>query len=457
MDLNKEDIWNKVLDLIRADFTPMSFNIWFGEETKIYDINDQKVTLLVPMFVHKRTLLSKHYDILYDAFLKVTGKDREIDCVIESEIKKDAVENIVDKVEDINNEEPEEKFDTKLNPNLTFDNFVVGNPNKFARTSAFAVAENPGSAFNPLFIYGKSGIGKTHLMHAIGNYIVKNNPKLKVLYTTSEEFRNDYTKVSNPNENAMDVSSRFKKKYRDLDVLMIDDIQFLVNAKQTQDEFFHTFNELQQKGKQIIITSDRSPDDLKILEDRLRNRFAMGLPVDIYPPDYELRCRIIKDKIKRLPNIKDKMTEDAIEYVASNFDTDVRSIEGAINRIVAYTAMYVPESIDLEFANTALKDFVTKNPYVTNDIASIQKAVADYYDITVEVLKGKRRSANIAYTRMVAMYLCRMLTDQSFPRIGLEFWGRDHSTVIHAVDKIEEDLKENGQLKEIMNEIKSKL
>ena len=455
--MNKEDIWNKVLDIIRADFTPMSFNIWFGDETKIYDINDQKVTLLVPMFVHKRTLLSKHYDLLYDAFLEVTGKEREIDCVIESEIKKDSVEEIVDKVENINNKEPEEEFDSRLNPNLTFENFVVGNSNKFARTAAFAVAENPGATYNPLFIYGKSGIGKTHLMHAIGNYIVQNNPKLKVLYTTSEEFRNDYTKVSNPNENAMDVSNKFKKKYRDLDVLMIDDIQFLVNAKQTQEEFFHTFNELHRKNKQIIITSDRSPDDLKILEERLRNRFAMGLPADIFPPDFELRCRIIKDKIKRLPNIQDKMTDEAIEFVASNFDTDVRSLEGAINRLVAYTAMYVPDSIDLEFANTALKDFVTKNPYITNDIASIQKAVADYYNITVEVLKGKRRSANIAYPRMVAMYLCRMLTDQSFPRIGLEFGGRDHSTVIHAVDKIEEDLKENGQLKEIMNEIKSKL
>ena len=452
------DIWNKVLDIIKVELNPVSFNLWFGE-TKFYEMDDQKVTLLVPQPLHKRILLTHYYKLLSDAFLKVTGIEREIDCLMEEEIAKsveNTVEQVVNNVEVIDNE-PDEDFDNNLNPNLTFENFVVGNPNKFARTAAFAVAESPGTTYNPLFIYGKSGIGKTHLMHAIGNYIVEHNPKLKVLYTTSEEFRNDYTRISNPKENAMDISSKFKKKYRDLDVLMIDDIQFLVNAKQTQEEFFHTFNELHRKNKQIIITSDRSPDDLKILEERLRNRFAMGLPVDIFPPDFELRCRIIKDKIKRLPNIQNKMTDEAVEFIASNFDTDVRSLEGAINRLVAYTAMYVPDSIDLEFANNALKDFITKNPYISNDISTIQSAVADYYKITVEVLKGKRRSANIAYPRMVAMYLCRMLTDQSFPRIGLEFGGRDHSTVIHAVDKIEEDLKENGQLKEIINEIKSKL
>ena len=453
--MNNNDIWVKVLDIIKLDLNPVSFSTWFGE-TKFYDMDDKKVTLLVPMPLHKRILLSHYYDLISNSFLKVTGVEREIDCVIEEEIQKNVentVEQVVNNTKVVNNEDDDD-FDTNLNPNLTFENFVVGNSNKFARTAAFAVAEQPGSQYNPLFIYGKSGIGKTHLMHAIGNYIVENNPKLKVLYTTSEEFRNDYTKISNPNENAMDISNRFKKKYRDLDVLMIDDIQFLVNAKQTQEEFFHTFNELHRKNKQIIITSDRSPDDLKILEERLRNRFAMGLPVDIFPPDFELRCRIIKDKIKRIPNIQDKITDEAIEFIASNCDTDVRSLEGAINRLVAYTAMLVPEKIDLEFANEALKDYITKNPYVSNDISSIQKAVADYYNITVEVLKGKKRSANIAYPRMVAMYLSRMLTDQTLPRIGLEFGGRDHSTVIHAVGKIEEDLASNGQLKEIINEIK---
>ena len=216
-----------------------------------------------------------------------------------------------------------------------------------------------------------------------------------------------------------------------MDVLIIDDIQYLVGAEKTQEEFFHTFNDLHGRNKQIIISSDRSPEDLKILEERLRSRFAWGLPVDIYPPDFDLRCRIIRDKIKHL-TIADKMTDEAIEFIANNCYTDVRSLEGAINRLVAYTAMCVPEKIDLEFTNESLKDYLTVNIFMMNDIISIQKAVADYYKLSVEVLKGKKRSANIAYPRMVAMYLCRILTDQSFPRIGLEFGGRDHSTVIHA-------------------------
>ena len=294
-------------------------------------------------------------------------------------------------------------------------------------------------------------------MHAIGNYIVEHNPKLRVLYTTSDDFRKDYIGIANSSYNSLDYADDFKRKYRDIDVLIIDDIQYIVGAEKTQEEFFHTFNELHSKNKQIIISSDRSPDDLQRLEERLRSRFAWGLPVDIYPPDFELRCRIIKDKISRLSNLSDKMTDEAVEFIANNFDNDVRHLESAINRIIAYTAMIVPQKIDLEFANEALKDYITKNPYNNNDIGSIQKAVADYYGITIEVLKGKRRSANIAYPRMVAMYLSRMLTDESFPRIGLEFGGRDHSTVIHAVDKIEADLKDNSQLKEIINEIKSKI
>jgi chromosomal replication initiator protein len=254
----------------------------------------------------------------------------------------------------------------------------------------------------------------------------------------------------------MDYANEFKEKYRTVDVLIIDDIQSIAGSEKTLEEFFHIFNYLHSNNKQIIISSDRSPDDLKELEERLRSRFAMGLPVDIWPPDFELRCRIVKEKISKLA-YANKVTDEAIEYIAQNCDTNVRIIEGGIARLSAYTSMIVPEVIDVEFANEALKDYIKTNPYVSNDIASIQKAVADYYKLTVEVLKGKKRSANIAYPRMVAMYMCRTLTDQSFPRIGLEFGGKDHSTVIHAVDKITEDLKTNGQLKEIINEIRSKL
>ncbi len=453
--MNNDDIWLQFLDIIKKDLNPVSFDTWF-RETKIHAINNEKIVLQVPMSLHKKMLLSNYYDLIYDSFAKVTGIEREIDCILAEEIKENNIKEEIKQQSVDNSKLIHNEFDNNLNKSLKFDNFVVGDTNKFARTAAFAVAQNPGLQYNPLFIYGKSGLGKTHLMHAIGNYIVENNPELKVLYTTSDDFRKDYTGIANSSSNSLDYANEFKEKYRNIDVLIIDDIQYLVGAEKTQEEFFHTFNELHGKNKQIIISSDRSPEDLKLLEERLRSRFAWGLPVDIYPPDFDLRCRIIKDKIKYL-TLADKMTDEAIEFIANNCDTDVRSLEGAINRLVAYTAMCVPEKIDLEFTNEALKDFITKNIYILNDITNIQKAVADYYKLTVEMLKGKKRSANIAYPRMVAMYLCRMLTDQSFPRIGLEFGGRDHSTVIHACDKIEEELKNNQELKDAVNEIKAKL
>lgn len=454
--MNVNDIWLTFLERMRKVFNPVSFSTWF-DNTKLHEISDKKITLIVPMAVHKRMFLSNYYDLINDAFAEITGIQRELDCLLEDEITdktEELVSIIYDKEEVVNNKV--EHFESNLNKNLLFDNFVVGDTNKFAKTAALAVAQSPGNQYNPLFIYGKSGLGKTHLMHAIGNYIEENNKDLKVLYTTSDEFRKDYTGISTT-DNSVDYANEFKNKYRNIDVLIIDDIQYLVGAEKTQEEFFHTFNDLHSRNKQIIISSDRSPEDLKQLEERLTTRFAWGLPVDIYPPDFELRCRIIKDKIKHLNTIADKMTTEAVEFIANNCDTDVRSLEGAINRLVAYTAMCVPNKIDLDFINEALKDYISKNPYVQNDINSIQKAVADYYKITVEVLKGKKRSANIAYPRMVAMYMCRFMTDQSFPRIGLEFGGRDHTTVMHACNKIEEDLKNNGQLKEIINEIKSKM
>lgn len=455
--MNINDIWLSFLEKMKKSFQPVSFNTWF-DSTKLHEITDKKIVLVVPMALHKRMFLSSYYDLISDAFAEITGVQRELDCLLEDEVVNE-VESVSNTLFDENinvSKEHDEYFESNLNKNLTFENFVVGDTNKFARTAALAVAQCPGVQYNPLFIYGKSGLGKTHLMHAVGNYIEENNKDLKVLYTTSDEFRKDYTGISTT-DNSIDYANEFKNKYRNIDVLIIDDIQYLVGAEKTQEEFFHTFNDLHSRNKQIIISSDRSPEDLKLLEERLTSRFAWGLPVDIYPPDFELRCRIIKDKIKHLNTIADKMTEEAIEFIANNCDTDVRSLEGAINRLVAYTAMCVPGKIDLDFINEALKDYISKNPYVQNDIASIQKAVADYYKITVEVLKGKKRSANIAYPRMVAMYMCRYMTDQSFPRIGLEFGGRDHTTVMHGVNKIEEDLKNNSQLKEIINEIKSKM
>ena len=451
--MNYEDIWSKFLEKVEKSFAPVSFNMWFGN-TKLHEITDNKITLIVPMPLHKRMFLSNYYELISDSFADITGIQREIDCLLEEELVVES-QQFANTLFDVSTV-VETKHESNLNKNLLFENFVVGDTNRFAVTAANAVAQNPGMQYNPLFIYGKSGLGKTHLMHAVGNYIEEHNKDLKVLYTTSDEFRKDYTGISTT-DNSVDYANEFKNKYRNIDVLIIDDIQYLVGAEKTQEEFFHTFNDLHSRNKQIIISSDRSPEDLKQLEERLTTRFAWGLPVDIYPPGPELRCRIIKDKIKYLNTIKDKITDEAIDFIANNFDTDVRSLEGAINRLVAYTALQNTDVINLAFVNDALKDYISKNPYVQNDIASIQKAVADYYNITVEVLKGKKRSANISYPRMVAMYMCRYLTDQSFPRIGLEFGGKDHTTVMHACNKIEEDLKNNGQLREIINEIKSKM
>ena len=451
--LKSEELWDKFLVAMQEKMNPISFNTWF-KPLKLQELNtkDNKIIIQVPMGVHKTTLETSWHQVIEETLQELTGNTFELVYVLE-DLQTDK-EKSDDKVRSkkIN----EEVFVTNLKKEFTFDNFVTGDTNKFAKTAAIAVAEAPGKIYNPLFMYGKSGVGKTHLMHAIGNYITEHS-NLKVLYTTSDSFKDDYTSIAGgTNDNSFERAEYFKNKYRDVDVLLIDDIQFLVGAEKTQQGFFHTFNELHDKNKQIIITSDRSPEDLKLLEERLRSRFTWGLPVDIYPPDYELRCRIIRDKIRYL-NLSTMMNDDVINYIANSCDTDVREIEGAINRLQAYTAVYAPSNITLEFAMEALGDYVNNNIYSISNITVVQKAVADYYGITVEALKGKKKSKNIAYPRMLGMYMARIMTNESFPRIGLEFGRRDHSTVIHACDKIEDDLKDNKQLQEIINEIKTKI
>lgn len=453
-----EEVWKKFLEIISSETNPVSFATWFAN-IKLLEATDEKIAIEVPMTIHKNMLGDNYYNLIEDTFNKLTGKTFDIEFYLEGEFKKNSVQNIIENTIDdvITSNSVQETFVSNLQPNLNFDNFVVGDTNRFAKTAALAVAESPGKIYNPLFIYGKSGLGKTHLMHAIGNYISQHS-NLKVLYTTSDDFRNDFTGIANLNdyENSLDYANNFKNKYRNVDVLIIDDIQYLVGAEKTQQEFFHTFNELHRNNKQIIISSDRSPEDLKLLQERLRSRFTWGLPVDIFPPDFNLRCLILKDKMKNF-SWADKVSEEAIEYIASNCDGDVRALEGTLNRLAAMIAMNVPSKITLELAIDYLKDYLSKNIYTNNQISSVQKAVADYYNLTVDILKSKKRSANIAYPRQIAMYLCRLLTDESFPRIGLEFGNRDHSTVIHACDKIESDLKDNKQLQEIINEIKEKL
>ncbi len=448
--LDKDELLKKFLANIKEEINPASFNAWFND-LKIYTLTDTQITFEVPMEIHKRMLGDNYYSLISNSLSKITNIDYDINFILEEEVIEKPQENVN------NSEVNNNNFETHLNPNLNFDNFVVGDTNRLAKVAAMAVAEAPGRIHNPLFIYGKSGLGKTHLMHAIGNHIVANSNR-KVLYCTCDEFMTEYTNIANPDnaKNTLEYATEFKNKYRNIDVLIIDDIQYLVGAEKTQQEFFNTFNYLHQSNKQIIISSDRSPDDLKILEERLRSRFMWGLPVDIYPPDFNLRCRIIRKKIENT-SLANLIKEESIEYIANACQNDIRFLEGAINRLMAYTAMLVPKSIDLEFTCEALKDFVNKNIYSNNNITKIQKAVADHYNITIDDLKGKKRSNKVAHPRQLAMYLCRMETDETFPRIGLEFGGRDHSTVIFACDKIEKELATNNELERTIKEIKAKL
>ncbi len=447
--LTSDELLKKFLDSIYKEINPASFHAWFNE-LKIITLTDDKIVFQVPMDIHKKMLGDNYYSLIDNTLYNLTNKNYNIEFVLEEEASLKEKEETPPPKENSN-------FKTNLNPNLNFDNFVVGDTNRLAKVAAMAVAEAPGRIHNPLFIYGKSGLGKTHLMHAVGNYITASSNR-KVLYCTCDEFMTEYTNIANPDngKNPLEYATEFKNKYRNVDVLIIDDIQYLVGAEKTQQEFFNTFNYLHQANKQIIISSDRSPDDLKILEERLRSRFMWGLPVDIYPPDFDLRCRIIRKKLENT-SIANLIKEESIEYIANACQNDVRFLEGAVNRLMAYTAMIVPKTIDLEFTCEALKDFVNKNIYSTNNIAKIQKAVADYYNITVEDLKGKKRSNKIAHPRQLAMYLCRMETDETVSKIGLEFGARDHSTVIFACDKIDKELSTNKELEKAIKEIKSKL
>ena len=413
-------LWSQILNKIKTEINSLSFQTWF-EETELYDLNNGVAKIIVPYAIHKNHILNNYNDILKNCFLEFTGNNVELELFLKEDIIEEnntESNNIEPKVENsnTNNIYNNAYINSNLNSKYTFDNFIVGNSNKFAHAAALAVAENPGKTYNPLFIYGNSGLGKTHLMHAIGNYIDKHSDK-KVLYVTSEQFVSDFIGINKKDENGTNFSyvDFFKQKYRNIDVLIIDDIQYLGGATETQKEFFHTFNTLYGDNKQIIISSDRSPDDLKILEDRLRTRFCWGLSVDIFPPDFELRVAILKKRIAG-EAINKYIPDSVIEYMASNLGSDIRMLEGAVTRLVAYSTIMGSE-IDLNLAIEALKDYINKGISEKNDVNKIQKVVAEYFQISTDDLKSKKRNSNISFPRQIAMYLCRKLTDESFPKI----------------------------------------
>ena len=448
--MKTDELFTNFLKEVQQLVSQNTYITWFSK-LELLSIVNNVATSKVPLLVYKQHIPNTYGEMIDSIFLQLTGQNYTFKYITDSEVESFAKPDIIEINED------NDEWISNLNPKFTFDNYIVGNTNRLAYVAARSVAEAPGTIHNPLFIYGRSGLGKTHLMHAIGNYIMDHS-NLKVLYTTSNEFLSDFSGIAKENKGASSINyaNDFKNKYRNVDVLIIDDIQFLVGAEKTQNEFFHTFNTLHQANKQIIISSDRSPDDLKKIEERLRSRFMWGLPVDIYPPDFNLRCEIIKEKIKNT-SIENKLNDDVIEYIANSCVNDVRHIEGTINRLLAYTAMMVPDKINLDFALEALNDYVNTNIFINNSISSIQSAVAEYFKITVEDLKSKKRTNSVVRPRHIAMYLCRMETDENLAKIGLEFGGRDHSTVSTALEKIKEELKTDDILDKMLKEIKSKL
>ena len=428
----------------------MHFETWFAD-TKLISLDENCAKVLVPMSVHKKHLKENYNDLVVELFTEITGTNFNFEYVLEEELKN----NIVINTDEIG--VPSISFDSNLDSRYTFDNFIVGQSNKFAKATSLAVAEKPGYMYNPLFIYGKSGLGKTHLMHAIGNYISKNS-NMKVLYVTSEKFVEDFINIyrKNKNDNNFEDVDSFKKKYRDIDVLMIDDIQYLEIANKTQQEFFNTFNELHCNNKQIIISSDRSPDDLNKLEERLRTRFNWGLTIDILPPDFKLRMDIIDKKIEA-NNISCEFPNDVKEYIASNCTSDIRKLEGAITRVFAYSIIMNGSEITLDLAIEALKDYFVKSIISKNKVDQVQQVVAAHYNITVEDLKSKKRNANISVPRQVAMYICRTVLEESLPKIGMEFGGKDHTTVMHSVDKIKKEITNDASFKNEIDKLISKI
>ena len=453
--MNIDNIWNKFLSIMKTKLNSLSYDTWFST-SKLVELNEEHAVIIVPTIAHKKHLSESYIDIISDIFNSITGTNFNFEFVLENEYNNKKITVKKEGEEELgvpyNSSEK-----ANLNPDYVFENFIVGESNRFAQATALAVAENPGKMYNPLFIYGNSGLGKTHLMQAIGNYIVKNTNK-RVLYVTSDQFINDFLGLNKKDKDGtnFDYVDLFKDKYRNIDVLIIDDIQFLGNAPKTQNEFFHTFNTLYDDKKQIIISSDSSPDDLKHLEDRLRTRFNWGLKVNIFPPDNDLRREILRKKMANM-DFSRHISDDAIDYIANMCPSDVRSLEGALTRVCAYSTIFFQEEITLDLTIEALKGTITPMTNFKNDIQKIQRVVAEHYNVSVEDLKSKKRVATIAFPRQIAIYLSRQLTDESFPKIGIEFGGRDHSTVMHSCDKIEKEIKENKQLDNIINEIISKL
>ena len=448
MDADLKKIWAKTLETIKSELSEVSFNTWIKSCEPI-SISSDTITISVPNSFTQDILDKRYKDLVANSIEVVCSKLYKIEFVIASEayekeeLKNDASNNSSSKSIVVNDE-----MSSTLNPKYTFNSFVIGNSNRFAHAASLAVAESPAKAYNPLFIYGGVGLGKTHLMHAIGHYILDNNPSARVVYVSSEKITNELINAIKDDKN-----EDFRNKYRNVDVLLIDDIQFIAGKERTQEEFFHTFNALHDANKQIILSSDRPPKEIPTLEDRLRSRFEWGLIADIQVPDFETRMAILKKKAD-VENLN--VANEVMGYIATKIKSNIRELEGALIRIIAYSSLTNRE-VTVDLASEALKDIISKKQgkHITIDL--IQDVVSSYFNLRVEDLKSQRRTRNVAHPRQIAMYLSRKLTDMSLPKIGEEFGGRDHTTVIHAYEKISENLKTDDSLQHTINDITKKL
>jgi chromosomal replication initiator protein len=444
MDADLKNLWDKTLDIIKSELSEVSFNTWIKSCQPI-SISSDTLKISVPNSFTQDILDKRYKELVINSIKAVCSKLYQIEFIIMSD-NYDKDENNPNKV--LKSIVVNDEMSSTLNPKYTFNSFVIGNSNRFAHAASLAVAESPAKAYNPLFIYGGVGLGKTHLMHAIGHYILENNPNAKVVYVSSEKFTNELINAIKDDKN-----EEFRNKYRNVDILLIDDIQFIAGKERTQEEFFHTFNELHDANKQIILSSDRPPKEIPTLEDRLRSRFEWGLIADIQVPDFETRMAILKKKAD-VENLN--VANDVMGYIATKIKSNIRELEGALIRIIAYSSLTNRE-VTVDLATEALKDIISKKQGKHVTIGSIQDIVSSYFNLRVEDLKSQRRTRNVAYPRQIAMYLSRKLTDMSLPKIGEEFGGRDHTTVIHAYEKISGNLKTDDSLQHTINDLTKKV
>jgi len=449
MNNDLKSLWEKTLNIIKGEMSEVSFNTWIKSCEPI-SISSNIIKISVPNSFTQDILEKRYKDLVVNSIEAACSKVYNVEFIVASDIQES--EDKEEKISKIDNKSSSiivnDEMSSTLNPKYTFDSFVIGNSNRFAHAASLAVAESPAKAYNPLFIYGGVGLGKTHLMHAIGHYVLQNNTTAKVVYVSSEKFTNELINAIRDDKN-----EEFRNKYRSVDILLIDDIQFIAGKERTQEEFFHTFNELHDANKQIILSSDRPPKEIPTLEDRLRSRFEWGLIADIQAPDFETRMAILKKKadVEKL-----NVANEVMVYIATKIKSNIRELQGALIRIVAYSSL-TNRPITVELASEALKDIISnkQNKNVTIDV--IQDVVAGYFNLRIEDLKSQRRTRNIAYPRQIAMYLSRKLTDMSLPKIGEEFGGRDHTTVIHAYEKISDSLNTDESLQHTVNDITKKL